>query len=77
MAGKCLKIFVEVGLIIVVRLVRDPRPIERLHGVNLVENLLKAVDTRQGFGGAADDLVELGDQMLLADADPITQIVDR
>ena len=52
--GKGLEILGEVRLIVIAGLIRDLRPVHRLRGVDTVENVLKAVDTRQLFRRRTD-----------------------
>src|SRR5688572_13207680 len=71
--GKRHKIFVEVRLIVVKGLVRDPRPIDRPCRVKTVESVLKSVKTRYLFRRPADQSLKMRAQVVLANADMVTQ----
>ena len=71
-SGKRLEILVEVGLIVVARLMRDPRPIDGLRQVDALEDVAKAIHTRDFFWRAADKALKLCDQVLLTDAHMVT-----
>jgi len=71
MSRKLFEIPNKMRLVMEAELVRDQGPIDGLDGVNAVQDLSKAVETRQFFRRTANHLPELSDQMLLAHAHTI------
>ena len=76
-AGKRQKFFVEVGQIVVAGPDRDPRPLDGPDGVSHAEGVLKSVELRQFFHRNADQSFEVCDEVVLADADGVTEVPDR
>lgn len=76
-AGEGYKILIKVGLIVITALVRNLRPIDRLYGINRVENVFKPDEAGQFFWRDADQPFELVAQVILANPDMIAQRANR
>ena len=72
-AGKREEILVEVRLIVKPGFMGDIRQINRPGKVNRPKNMSKAVETRDFLGRDPHEALELRAQVVLADADLITQ----
>jgi hypothetical protein len=75
-SSECPKIVTEVRLIVVVRLVSYQRPIGRLRGINCMENVLQSIEACQYIRRDANYPFELSEQVVLADANMVTQRSD-
>src|SRR6266567_8807782 len=73
MSGKCGEILIKVGLIIVAMLMSHLAPPSRLSGVKTKEHVPKTVDAGQLFGCPTRQLLELGNQVFLADTHLVTE----
>jgi len=77
--SKRVEVPIEVGLIILAGLVRDPGAGQglRVSEVEALEPVVQAVETRERLGCRAHQSLELGDQMLVAHAQLRTERIDQ